>query len=126
MSVPGGHMDIKAPVGLKSRGKRMWTAVSGKYELRWDELDILEDICREIDMIDALEKELKGAPLTVRGSQGQEVANPMIGELRQHRATKKSLWAAMKLPEDDQGTSSVNQQRDAAQSRWASAYGKSA
>lgn len=116
---------IKPPTGLKARGKRSWNAVSSKYQLRADELDILEDICREIDMIDWLERSLKGAPLTVRGSQGQEVINPMISELRQHRATKKSLWAALKLP-DDEVAGSVNQQRDAAKSRWAQEYGKSA
>lgn len=113
---------IRTPTGLKARGKRAWSDVSTKYELRADELDILEDICREIDMIDALEKELKGAPLIVKGSQGQDVANPMISELRQHRATKKSLWAALKLP-DDASATEVNAQRKGGQSRWAVAYG---
>lgn len=118
--------ESKAPTGLKKRGKNTWDSVVKKYDLRTDELDILEDICREIDMIDALEKELKGANLVVMGSQGQEVANPMISELRQHRATKKSLWAALKLPDEGNAAAGVNQQRDAAQSKWASAYGKSA
>lgn len=116
----------RTPTGLRARGKRNWESVTSKYQLRTDELDILEDICREIDMIDALEKELKGANLVVMGSQGQEVANPMISELRQHRATKKSLWAALKLPDDEAAAPAVNQQRDAAKSKWASAYGKSA
>ena len=115
---------IKTPMGLKTHGKRTWEAVTNKYELRTDELDILEDICREIDLINVLEKELKDAPLMLKGSQGQDVVNPMVTELRQHRATKRSLWAALKLPDDDAGMG-ANQQRDAAQSRWASAYGKS-
>lgn len=115
----------KAPTGLKTRGKRTWGNVAGTYELRPDELDILEDICREIDMIDDLERGMKDQPLTVIGSQGQPVAHPIISELRQHRATKKSLWAALKLP-DDQAGADVNAQRKGGQSRWATAYGKSA
>ena len=111
-------------MGLKTHGKRTWEDVTNKYELRFDELDILEDICREVDLINVLEKELKGAPLMLKGSQGQDVVNPIVTELRQHRATKRSLWAALKLPDDDSGMES-NQQRDAAQSRWASAYGQS-
>ena len=115
---------IKTPTGLKTHGKRTWQEVTAKYELRADELDILEDICREIYLINVLEKELKDAPLMLKGSQGQDVVNPMVTELRQHRATKRSLWAALKLPDDDAGMAG-NQQREAAQSRWASAYGKS-
>lgn len=118
-------MKTKTPTGLRARGKRTWLAVTAKYELRVDELDTLEDICREIDMIDALEKELDGADLIVTGSQGQDVANPMISELRQHRATKKSLWAALKLPDDNAGAE-VNHQRTGGQSRWAASHGASA
>lgn len=113
---------IKTPTGLKSHGKRTWSEVTSKYELRTDELDILEDICREIDLVNVLEKELKDAPLMLKGSQGQDVVNPMVSELRQHRATKRGLWSSLKLPDDTQGVE-VNQQRDAAQSKWASSYG---
>ena len=114
-----------APKGLGKRGKDTWKNITSKYVLRTDELDILEDICREIDMVDRLESEMLDAPLMVTGSQGQDVANPLIGELRQHRATKKSLWAQLKLP-DDNVTSIGNQQRDAAQTRWAAAHGAGA
>ena len=56
---------------------------------------------------------------------GQLVAHPLVAELRQHRATMAALLRGMKLPEEgDAGAS--NQQREAAQSRWASAYGKGA
>lgn len=120
-------MKVTAPKGLAAKGKRVWKEVTKNYELRTDELDILEDICRESDLIDKLEADLVDAPLMVKGSQGQDVANPLISEVRQHRATKKSLWASLKLPDDGNVTSIAgNQQRDAAQSRWAAAHGKSA
>lgn len=118
-------MAAQAPKGLEAKGKRLWRETVSKYELRADELDTLEDICREADLIVRLEEQLDGADLIVRGSQGQDVANPIISEVRQHRATKKSLWASLKLP-DEGGQAAGNQQREAAQSRWAAAYGKGA
>jgi len=114
--------NIRTPTGLKAAGRRTWQDVTGKYELRFDELDILEDICRLNDQIYRLDKELKDAPLMLKGSQGQDVVNPMVTELRQHRATKKSLWSQLKLP-DDNAEPGVNAQRKGGQSRWAAAYG---
>ena len=116
-----------APSGLRAGGKRVWTEVSNEYELRVDELDILEDVCREVDMIAALERELKKSGLMATGSMGQPVVNPLVAELRQHRATKKSLWSALKLPSSDgESEVSVNAQRQGGYSRWAAAYGKGA
>lgn len=118
-------MAAQAPKGLEAKGRRLWRETVSMYELRADELDTLEDICREADLIVRLEDELDGAELVVKGSQGQDVANPIISEIRQHRATKKSLWASLKLP-DEGGSSAGNQQREAAQTRWAQTRGKSA
>lgn len=117
----------RMPAGLKAGGKRIWAKVSDAYELRVDELDILEDVCREVDMIASLEKELRTTGLMTTGSMGQAVVNPLVAELRQHRATKKSLWAALKLPaEDGEAEVPVNGQRQGGYSRWAAAYGKGA
>jgi hypothetical protein len=118
-------MATPAPKGLAAKGKKLWKETTTNYELRADELDTLEDICREADLIATLEEGLVGAALLLKGSQGQDVVNPLISEIRQHRATKKSLWASLKLP-DDASEGASNQQRAAAQTRWASAYGKGA
>ena len=94
-----------APKGLKAAGKRLWADIagSGTYRLRPDELRILEDACREADLVDRLEAELAkpDTPLTVKGSQGQPVANPLVSEIRQHRQTSKALLGSLKLPDDD-------------------------
>ena len=119
-------MAAHSPKGLLKKGKETWKSVTDEYTLRTDELDILEDICREADMIDRLEEAMIGAELLVQGSQGQQVANPLIGELRQHRATKKALWAQLKLPDTNVTAMAGNQQREAAQSRWAAAHGSGA
>lgn len=117
----------KAPAGLKSKGRRLWQEVTDGYQLRSDELDVLEDVCREADLIDKIETELASADLMTTGSMGQMVVNPLIAEARQHRATKMSLWKRLALPDPSTGeAAAMNQQREAAQSRWAAAHGAGA
>ena len=95
-----------APSRLGKAGKKLWGEVvgSGRYQLRPDEVRILEDACREMDLVDKLEEELSkpGTELTVKGSQGQPVANPLVTEIRQHRQTIKTLLGALKLPDEDE------------------------
>lgn len=116
---------IPAPKGLKSAGRKVWKATVEAYELRQDELEVLRAVCAEADLIARMEDELAEAPLTVKGSMGQLVPHPLVTELRQHRATMAALLRGMKLP-DEGGEGASNQQREAANSRWAQAYGKGA
>lgn len=105
-------------------GRRLWKEIvtSRKYELRPDELLILEHACREADLIDELAAAAKVAPKTVRGSMGQQVIHPLISELRQHRTTLATLLSKIKLPDDDAGQGGAQPRstsaRTAAQSRW--------
>jgi hypothetical protein len=73
------------PRGLKKSGSKLWREIPDlkKYELRSDELRILEYACREGDLIDQLEVALEGQPFMVTGSQGPDVINPLIPEIRQ-------------------------------------------
>lgn len=110
---------IKTPTGLGAKAKRVWTEITSSYELRVDELRILEDACREIDLVERLEAELKGAKLIVHGSQGQPVANPLVQELRQHRGVLTRLFGALKLPDEDSGAGERSTAaRTAAMARW--------
>ena len=107
-----------APADLGHAGVQLWANIAGgQYTLRPDERRILEDACREADLIDDLGSEAKGQPKLVKGSQGQQVINPLISELRQHRATFASLMGKLKLPDGEAAPRSV-QARGAAQSRW--------
>jgi hypothetical protein len=112
----------KVPTGLNAAGKALWSQISGKYELRADELATLESACRASDRVVAMEEARAGEIMTV-GSMGQAVVHPLIAEVRAHEAQIASLLAKLKLP-DEAGESSSNQQRSAAQSRWAASYGK--
>lgn len=118
-------MTIPAPRGLKASGRKLWKETTAKYEFRQDELETLKAACGEADLIARMEDELETEPLTVKGSMGQLVPHPLVSELRQHRSTMAALLRGMKLP-DESGEAAGNQQRAAAQSRWAATRGKSA
>lgn len=102
------------PTGLASGGRALWREVAKTHPLRADHRRILTDCCFEVDLIDALQDALEGAPKTVRGSQGQEVIHPLISELRQHRTTLNTLLRALQLADSD--TSAVDASRSARQS----------
>lgn len=110
----------KAPSKLGAKALRYWKSIANVYELDAHEWRLLEDICREIDLIEEMQKALEGASLIVEGSQGQPVANPLVQELRQHRSTVNTLMKALKLPDSDgRGAELVSQQaRAAANARW--------
>lgn len=109
-----------APAKLGTEAKRIWDEVTTSYRLRPDELRVLEDACREVDLIERLETAVRSGELMVRGSQGQPVANPLVQEIRQHRQVVKSLLGSLKLPDEDgrQADSRSASAREAANARW--------
>ncbi len=115
-------MGNHAPKGLNLTGRRLWKDISTGYQLRPDELRVLESACKTADLIDRLEEVLADAEPVVLGSKGQNVAHPLIAEVRMQRVAFAGLLRALRIP--DEGSGSRNQQRDAAASRWAQAYGK--
>ena len=117
----------KAPSGLADAGRDLWDGIAGKYQLRPDELAVLTKACETADMIAVLAKAWAdlGKPFLTKGSMGQDVIHPLIGERRTQTASLAKLLAQLKLPDDAAG-SPANQQREAAQTRWAAAHGKGA
>lgn len=108
------------PAHLAAKGRELWGQVADCYQLRPDELRVLEDACREADLVERLEVELRDAPLMVKGSMGQMVASPLVSELRQHRATLNTLLKALKLPDEaPEATDGSGKARAAARARWA-------
>jgi len=116
-------MSVPIPRGLKTAGRKLWRATTDNFDLRQDELETLRAACGEADLITRIEGELDGLALTTEGSQGQTVIHPLVQEVRQHRAAMAALFRSLKLPDDNAGAA-VNQQRSAAQTKWASSYGK--
>lgn len=108
------------PAGLDERAADLWTGVTCKYDLRVDELYVLEAACREVDLIDAMVIRQRSEDLIGVGSQGQPVAAPLVSELRQHRATLAALMRQLKLPDEDgrAASSASEAARAAANARW--------
>src|SRR5690606_5966339 len=115
-----GMATTPTPQRLGRKARRLWRDVTSVYDLRPDELRVLEDACREVDLIERLEEELRDAQLVVRGSMGQPVANPLVQEIRQHRAVLRGLLGSLKLPDEDdrQALARSTSARAAAQARW--------
>ena len=114
---------MTTPEMLGRAGAQLWVDVTSTYTLRVDEKRVLEDACREADLVDTLETASRTADLVVKGSQGQPVINPLISELRQHRSTLASLFRQLKLPDGDSGEARSAAARSAANARWGKRVG---
>ena len=114
------------PGALSDAGTALWVAVVDKYDLRVDELAVLEGACRAADMVAGLRSVWndEGRPMYTTGSMGQLVEHPAPKGIRTWQAAMDAALARLKLPDEQGG--GANQQRDAAQSRWAQAHGKGA
>jgi hypothetical protein len=113
----------RQPTGLGPARRKLWRGVAGSYQLRADELRVLEDACRLADVISQLEEAMATQPLVVQGSRDQPVVNPLLAEQRLQRVALASALKQLRLP--DAGGIAVNQQRAAAQTRWERAHGGS-
>ena len=121
------HKPAPTPTSLGAAGKRLWRETARVYVLRQDELEILRSACHEADLVDEMDKALKGAPLLVKGSMGQDVINPLLQEVRQHRAAMAALIRGLKLPDADaDATPQINGQRTGGQTRWGATHGATA
>lgn len=118
---------IDPPEHLGTAGTSLWVAIVDTYDLRADELRCLEDACAASDMLADFEQAWRelGRPYISRGSMGQEVEHPLIGSIDKHRKTRQMFLRQLKLPDEPRGEK-PNQQRSAAQSRWAAAHGAGA
>jgi hypothetical protein len=102
---------LQVPTGLAPGGRKLWREVVKDHNLRPDQCRILLEACCEADLIDRLQADLKDTPTTTRGSMGQEVAHPILSELRQHRGTLNTLIRGLALEDTD--TSAVDANRAA-------------
>lgn len=121
----GRKVAVIVPAGLGEAGSAFWSSVRAKYEMRDDELQILESACRGLDRIAEMELARAGR-VTAFGSTGQLIVHPLVPEIRATEAQVASLLARLKLPDEEGAGEVVNQNRSAANSRWAAAHGKGA
>lgn len=108
----------RRPSGLGVDGRRLWSAVVGVYELRADEVHVLELAARTADDVAAVQAALAGAPLTVAGSMGQVREHPLLSELRQQRAALARLLRQLDLPDEAGPASRSHLGRQLPRARW--------
>lgn len=115
------------PRVLKTAGRKFWRDINSQYDLRADELRTLESACRALDMVDTLTKRWidAGMPTMSTGSMGQQVEHPLLGSMDKFQKSFELYMKRLALP-DAVGGEKPNQQREAANTRWASAHGRSA
>jgi hypothetical protein len=94
----------RAPAGLGAAGRELWRDVLGAYLLTPAEHQVLIALCHAVDQLAKLNAELVSAPLTVKGSRGQQVPNPLLHEARMHNKTVETLQRALCLPAPGQRT----------------------
>ena len=111
------------PKGLGIAGSRVWRRVTEDYELRVDELILLEHACRTVDILARLEAAMQDQPLTVKGSMGQQREHPLLSEARQQRVLAARLLRQLDLPfpddiSDYRATARASAGRALARQRW--------
>lgn len=125
-----GTKPLRPPKGLDKAGAALWRAIAAQMHADGGELDarerqLLEDACRERDVLVGIEEEMVGQPRTSLGAQRQLVAHPLIGEARRSRQTIASLLKQINLdPQSEhvekRGSATTSwQARAAAQARRA-------
>jgi hypothetical protein len=110
---------------------RLWDDTVRELELDPDEAVLLEEACRLADEVDVLTAALDEGGLLVKGSRGQQVANPLIREVRAHRLALARVLrqlGATNPGEEAEGERSTPSQRGrkAAIARWHGARGEAA
>lgn len=91
----------RAPKGLGTRGRRFWRDTWADFELTDAETVILEEACRALDRLDALDETIKQDGMTTRGSAGQTIIHPAVQEARQQQLALHRLISALGLPDDE-------------------------
>jgi hypothetical protein len=105
---------------LGTAGKRLWRSVTSVYELSPPEVEILRQAARTADLIEWLDAQLQGEPMTVPGSMGQARPNPLLTSVAEQRKTLESLIRslALPMPGEDEGRIRSPSQAQNANARW--------
>ncbi len=89
----------RPPAGLRAPGRALWRAIVTDYVLSRHELVLLLQACRTVDLLDALEAEVRSEGAIVESPQGRR-ANPAAVEARQQRIVLARLLTALRIPAD--------------------------
>lgn len=107
-------------------GAAIYRSITDDFDLQEHERFQVEQAARLADEIERLRGELEAAPLIVKGSQGQPVAQPLIEATRSHRLALTRILASLKTPAPEADAAPVDPEtrkrseaaRKAANARW--------
>jgi hypothetical protein len=116
------------PKGLTAASRRLWLAVVKEFDLTPGELMHLEQWCHTSDELAELESALSGAEAEIHETKaGVLRPNPLLAEVRAHRATLAKHAAALNIPHlsampkktlEPAESETTSRARKAAQARW--------
>jgi hypothetical protein len=122
----------RAPVGLGPAGEKLFKDVTGTFDFEDEpaKLALLAQACRVADIIAELDEHAAEAPLTVKGSAGQQVIQPTLAEARFQRGLLAQLLGRLGLPENNVDEDELAEHRArrsaagraAAHARWNRGY----
>jgi len=92
----------KPPAGLAAGGRKLWRELVDGYEFDGAEPRLLAELCRQVDLVDALEAAVAEHGVMVPTADGDSVKlNTAVTELRHGRLAVARLIAALRLPDED-------------------------
>jgi len=118
-----------APNGLTAKSAQFWYEMIETFDFAPHERMILEQVCRELDLIAKMETAQRASSVIIDGQYGVPTSAPMLAEVARHRSLVARLTAALKLPADAglgsgeavQPTSLADAGRKMVAARWAKA-----
>jgi hypothetical protein len=81
------------------RGASFFEAVVARFDLKPDEAELLAEVARMLDLLDALREAAKDGPLITDG-RGNLIVHPAVVEARQVREAMRKSLHALGLPDD--------------------------
>ena len=110
-------------LGLRARGAAFWVSTCTDYELSAAELELLAEVCRQLDLIDDLRAAVERDGVTVRLANGMTRPHGNLAELRQVQLAASRIVAMLALPNPETGEAVVQKlttarAKSAAGKRW--------
>src|SRR5262249_25652203 len=118
-------MTRRAPEGLSGPGRKFWADVVRTYELSPAELLMLHRCCVSVESLAAVDAEIAGQGISVKGSRGQVIPNRLI-KLRceMERVLDVQVRSLqLPLPGEAEGRRRSPAAAAAAYTRWAASGG---
>lgn len=115
-------MKIALEESLGIRGRELWDELQDSFEFDRHEENLLVEVCRVLDVIDALNESITEHGVMVVGSQGQPVLNSAVGELRAQQASFARMLPLLNLDAASSNAALLSltssRAKQAAKARW--------